>query len=148
MYRQKHLLLPESTLQASDRATESTIQAPARAYLKTREVIMKIYSLDGQHSTPYNDQLENNLRASVFHPQFKEDLQYWEKVSPKKLNRIRQLIKAIILDPFKGKGNPKPLKYQGSNVWSREIDKKHRLVYLVGAEQIDFLQARFHYDDK
>lgn len=48
-------------------------------------------------------------------------------------------------DPFTGLGKPEPLKYLGSDVWSRRLTQEHRLVYVVGAARIDFLQARFHY---
>lgn len=148
MYRLKHLYLPESTLQASARATESTFQASTRSYLKYIEVVMKKSAPNGDNSALQSGIPENNLRESVFDEQFKKDLEYWKNANPKKLDRIYKLIEAIIRDPFKGEGYPKPLKYQGSNVWSRDIDKKHRIVYLVGANKIDFLQARFHYDDK
>lgn len=29
--------------------------------------------------------------------------------------------------------------------WSRQLTQEHHLVYLVRDEQIDFLQARYHY---
>lgn len=48
-------------------------------------------------------------------------------------------------DPFKGIGKPEPLKHLGPGVWSRRLTEEHRLVYLVREEQIDFLQARYHY---
>ncbi|MFN6464446.1 MAG: Txe/YoeB family addiction module toxin [Nostoc sp. DedVER02] len=108
---------------------------------------MKKYPSDDQDYVRHDDQLEESLRKSVFNDQFKQDINYWKKTSPKKLARIRQLMEGIMQDPFKGKGHPKPLKYQGSDVWSRKIDEKHRIVYLVSVDQIDFLQARFHYDD-
>jgi len=48
-------------------------------------------------------------------------------------------------DPFTGMGKPEPLKHLESNTWSRRLTQEHRLVYKVSDEQIDFLQARFHY---
>ncbi|MDH4271922.1 MAG: type II toxin-antitoxin system YoeB family toxin [Candidatus Aminicenantes bacterium] len=30
-------------------------------------------------------------------------------------------------------------------VWSRRLTQEHRIVYLVGADRIDFLQVRYHY---
>ena len=95
-----------------------------------------------------DDEPEQNLRESVFTDQFKKDLKYWQKNDPNKLERIRTLIKAIIHDPFKGIGKPEPLKYEGADMWSRRINNEHRIVYLVSADQIDFLQARFHYKNK
>jgi toxin YoeB len=61
------------------------------------------------------------------------------------VKRIRKLIEAIMSDPFQGIGKPEPLKYEGSNVWSRRINKEHRIVYTIGDDQIAFLQARKHY---
>jgi len=48
-------------------------------------------------------------------------------------------------DPFGGIGKPEPLKGLGPGVWSRRITQEHRLVYLVDAGRVDFLQARYHY---
>lgn len=94
------------------------------------------------------DEPEQNLRESVFTDQFRKDLKYWQKKDPKVKERIRTLIEAIMDDPFKGIGKPEPLKYEGADMWSRRINKEHRIVYLVSADQIDFLQARFHYNNK
>ena len=139
MYRLKDPDLTEPTLQASARATESILQASARSFLSTSEEVMTKY---------HGDEPEQNLRESVFTDQFKKDLKYWQKNDPKKLERIRTRIEAIIHDPFKGIGKPEPLKYMGSDIWSRRIDKNHRIVYLVSDDQVDFLQARFHYKNK
>ena len=48
-------------------------------------------------------------------------------------------------DPLSGIGKPEPLRHLGSNIWSRRLTQEHRLVYLVGHDRIDFLQARYHY---
>jgi toxin YoeB len=59
--------------------------------------------------------------------------------------RILTLVEAVMRDPFDGIGNPEPLKYLGADVWSRRITQEHRLVYVVGDDRIDFIQARYHY---
>ena len=46
---------------------------------------------------------------------------------------------------FDGIGKPEPLKYLGSDVWSRRITQEHRFVYLVKADRVEFLQGRYHY---
>lgn len=102
-------------------------------------------SPDSHGSMLQGDAPEKNLRKSVFTDKFKEDLQDWKKTSPKTVKRIRKLIEAIINDPFQGIGKPEPLKYQGSDVWSRRINDEHRIIYLISADQIAFLQARKHY---
>jgi len=87
----------------------------------------------------------NVVRESVFQPEFREDLKCWVETDRKTALRIFQLIEAIMRDPFQGIGKPEPLKFLGSGVWSRRITQEHRLVYVVGHEKIDFLQARYHY---
>ena len=42
---------------------------------------------------------------------------------------------------------PEPLKHHLSGFWSREIDKKHRLVYRIEHGQIEIAQCMGHYDD-
>ena len=91
------------------------------------------------------EESEQNLRESVFTDQFKKDLKYWQKKDPEKLKRIRKLIEDIQRHPFQGIGKPEPLKYTGTDVWSRRINDEHRIIYVVSANRIDFLQARFHY---
>lgn len=48
-------------------------------------------------------------------------------------------------EPFSGIGKPEPLKYLGSDIWSRILTQEHRIVYVVSKERIDFIQARYHY---
>jgi toxin YoeB len=82
----------------------------------------------------------------LFSPDFKNDLHWWYSQESKKGDRIIDLI-ADILDgnPFTGIGKPEPLKYIGSDIWSRRIDLEHRLVYKVSDRRVYFLQARYHY---
>ena len=84
-------------------------------------------------------------RISVFHTEFIEDLEYRVETDRSTALKILRLSRQILRDPFKGLGKPEPLKYLGIGVWSRRITQEHRLVYLVQAERIDFLQCRYHY---
>jgi toxin YoeB len=59
--------------------------------------------------------------------------------------RILDLVEAVLRDPFEGAGKPEPLRHVLAGCWSRRITQEHRLVYKVADEQIDFLQARYHY---
>ena len=81
----------------------------------------------------------------MFHPEFRNDLHYWVETDRKIALRAFDLIEAIIRDPFDGIGKPEPLKYLAPNTWSRRLTQEHRMVYLVAADRIDFLQARYHY---
>jgi toxin YoeB len=84
-------------------------------------------------------------REAVFHPTFREDLRYWVEADRNIALRIFQLMEAVLRDPFRGIGNPEPLKHIVAGAWSRRITQEHRLVYRVSATRIDFLQARYHY---
>jgi len=84
-------------------------------------------------------------RDAVFHPEFREDLRYWVETERRTTLRVLDLVKAILRDPFRGLGKPEPLKYLGAGVWSRRLTQEHRMVYLVSADRVDFLQARYHY---
>ena len=84
-------------------------------------------------------------RDAVFHPEFREDLRYWVEVDRQVALRAFDLIEAILRDPFRGIGKPEPLKYLADGTWSRRLTQEHRIVYLVSADRIDFLQARYHY---
>ena len=87
----------------------------------------------------------NTKRVAVFQPEFREDLKYRVETDRKTALRVFQLIEAVMRDPFQGIGKPEPLKFLGSGVWSRRITQEHRLVYVVGHERVDFVQARYHY---
>ena len=84
-------------------------------------------------------------RYVVFHPEFRDDLRYWVETEGRTALRGLALVEAILRDPFRGLGKPEPLKYLGAGVWSRRLTQEHRLVYLVSADHVDFLQARYHY---
>ena len=81
-----------------------------------------------------------------------EDLEYWIDNDPDTVTRIKDLIKSIRQDPFRGLGKPEPLRYDLKGCWSRRITSEHRIVYKVsGTKGVDqkcvILQCRFHYDD-
>jgi len=84
-------------------------------------------------------------RVAVFQPEFLQDLTYWVATDRRTAKRLLDLVKAILRDPFQGIGKPEPLKYLGSDVWSRRITQEHRCVYLVKTDRIEFLQGRYHY---
>lgn len=86
-----------------------------------------------------------NAREAVFQPEFREDLRYWVETDRKIALRAFALIEAILRDPFAGIGKPEPLKYLSAGAWSRRLTQEHRIVYVVGSDCIDFLQARYYY---
>lgn len=88
---------------------------------------------------------EPRRREAVFHREFREDLRHWVEADRKLALRVLDLVEAALREPFVGIGKPEPLRYLGSDVWSRRISQEHRLVYLVSSDRVEFLQARYHY---
>jgi toxin YoeB len=81
-----------------------------------------------------------------------EDFEYWIETDSSMVIKIKDLLKSIRQNPFKGLGKPEPLKYGLKGYWSRRISQEHRLVYKIsGKKRIDqkcsIIQCRFHYDD-
>ena len=74
-----------------------------------------------------------------------EDYLYWQKQDVKTLKKINNLIKDIQRNPYEGLGHPEPLKHSLTGYWSREIDKKNRLVYKIDEDQLVIFQCKDHY---
>jgi toxin YoeB len=89
--------------------------------------------------------LSKGKRTLAFQPEFIEDLRYWVETDRKLAIRVFDLIEAILRNPFEGIGKPEPLKYLTPGAWSRRLTQEHRIVYLARDDQINFLQARYHY---
>lgn len=86
----------------------------------------------------------NNLS---FAPIAWDEYLYWQTQDKKTLKRINQLLKDIQRNKFEGIGKPEPLK-QKDNCWSRRIDDKNRLVYLINSNNDIFIvSCRGHYED-
>ena len=47
--------------------------------------------------------------------------------------------------PFTGTGKPEPLKHMLSGMWSRRINKEHRIVYEVKENILIILSVKGHY---
>lgn len=74
-----------------------------------------------------------------------EDYLSWQAEDKKTLRKINELIKDIQRTPFAGKGKPEPLKYDLAGLWSRRINREHRLVYRVSGNEILIYTCRYHY---
>ncbi len=86
------------------------------------------------------------MNKIVFSKNSWEDYIFWQTYDKKMLRKINKLIKDIQKSPFKGKGKPEPLKYDLAGLWSRRIDREHRLVYNVQENEILIYSCRYHYD--
>ena len=84
-------------------------------------------------------------RITIIQDECMEDLEHWVATDRKIALRTFNLMKAVRRDPFTGIGKPEPLRHLGPDIWSRRITSRDRLVYRVGHDFVDFLQARYHY---
>lgn len=76
-----------------------------------------------------------------------EDLIYWKKSGNKAiLKKIDSLIESIIAAPCTGIGKPEALKHSFWGLWSRRIDREHRIVYRVEESIIEIYSLRGHYN--
>ena len=74
------------------------------------------------------------------------DYLYWQGQDKRMLRRINRLIADVMRSPFEGIGQPEALKENLSGLWSRRIDRTHRLVYSVEDAQVCIVACRYHYD--
>ncbi len=79
-----------------------------------------------------------------------EDLKRLQHHEPKVYAKAIKFIGELYEHPKTGLGHPEPLKGKPENRWSREITKKHRLVYRIFETEVhvEVLSAYGHYDDK
>lgn len=80
-----------------------------------------------------------------------KDLEYWTKTGNKPiLKKISELLRAIKENPYEGIGKPEALKYSLSGVWSRRINKEHRLIYEIidenTIEVLNIISAKGHFN--
>lgn len=62
------------------------------------------------------------------------------------INKVILLLEELTQHPFTGTGKLEPLKYNLSGMWSRRINKEHRLVYEVKENTVFILSAKGHYE--
>ena len=75
-----------------------------------------------------------------------EDYTSWQSEDKKMMKKINDLIKDIQRTPYVGMGIPEALKYDLAGLWSRRIDREHRLVYQSNENEILIYSCRYHYD--
>lgn len=88
------------------------------------------------------------MKKIIFSKNAWEDYTYWQKQDKKTLKKINSLIKEIQSSPYEGIGKPEPLKYDLAGLWSRRIEREHRLVYSFEEESLQIYSCRYHYDNK
>lgn len=80
----------------------------------------------------------------------KADLAKLAKSEQKVYEKALRFIEELKVHPKTGLGHPEPLKGKPEGRWSREITKKHRMVYQVFETEVVVLvlSAYGHYNDK
>ena len=88
--------------------------------------------------------------AITYSLEAKEGLAKLKRSEPASFKKAVKLLNEIADHPHTGTGHPEPLKGKPENRWSRQITKKHRLVYRIFETEVhvDVLSAYGHYDDK
>ncbi len=86
------------------------------------------------------------MRSVKFDPKSFEQFLEWADRDFKTFEKIRDLIKEVQREPFKGEGKPEPLKGELKGYWSRRITHEHRLVYKVSDNTITIIRCYGHYE--
>lgn len=78
------------------------------------------------------------------------DIAKLKKDDPVAYKKVNIFIGELKEHPKTGTGHPEPLKEKPEGRWSRQISKKHRLVYRIFETEVVVLviTAFGHYDDK
>ena len=78
------------------------------------------------------------------------DIARLKKSEPASYRKVVAFIEELKAHPKTGTGHPEPLKGKPEGRWSRQINKKHRLVYCIYDTEVVVLviAAYGHYDDK
>jgi toxin YoeB len=85
------------------------------------------------------------MRKIVFEGNTFQDFTEWATIDKKIYQRIVDLLKDILRQPFSGIGKPEPLKHELKGYWSRRINDEHRLVYRVSDEAVTIISCKYHY---
>ncbi len=66
------------------------------------------------------------------------------------LKKIEKLLNELMEHPTTGTGQPEKLKHEFAGLYSRRINKKHRLIYSINEQivTVHVLSAWSHYGDK
>jgi toxin YoeB len=66
------------------------------------------------------------------------------------IKRINQIFEELSKHPETGIGKPERLKFELSGLWSRQINKKDRIIYLIEENiiTVTIVSAMGHYSDK
>jgi len=82
-----------------------------------------------------------------FTKQAQSDFAFHKKAGNKSvLTKISILLEELTEHPFTGTGKPEALKYALSGLWSRRINREHRLVYQILENAVVVYSAKGQYE--
>ncbi|TDD96996.1 Txe/YoeB family addiction module toxin [Flavobacterium cellulosilyticum] len=87
----------------------------------------------------------------AFEPKAQKEIkEHYKSGNQTNIKRIAKILIELSETPFVGIGKPEALKHQLSGFWSREINKKDRLIYKVEEDIVTVfvIAAMGHYSDK
>ena len=86
----------------------------------------------------------------IISPEAQYDLLKLQRNEPKAFRKAERFIEELKVHPQTGTGHPEQLKDNRAGQWSREITKKHRLIYEIFETEVhvDVISAYGHYGDK
>lgn len=85
------------------------------------------------------------MRKITFEAGAFQDFSEWATLDKKLYQRIIDLIKDVLRQPFSGLGKPEPLRHELKGYWPRRITDEHRLVYKVTDDSIIIISCKHHY---
>ena len=90
------------------------------------------------------------MYSIIYSPKAQQDLQKLKRSEPLVFQKAVRLLNELVEHPKTGTGHPEPLKGKPEGRWSRQISKKHRLVYQIFETEVIvlILTAYGHYEDK
>lgn len=81
----------------------------------------------------------------------KKHLALWKKSGQENaIKRIERIFRELSENPYAGIGSPEQLKFNLTGCWSRQIDKKNRIIYIVKDDDVIVfvVSAKGHYFEK
>jgi toxin YoeB len=82
----------------------------------------------------------------VYTEKAKVHVSYWKKSGNNNvMDKISALLANMAQSPYSGIGKPEALKHELTGLWSRRINKEHRIVYEVFEKVILIHSLKGHY---
>ncbi len=85
------------------------------------------------------------MKNISFTPKAYSDYLEWLTKDKKIFLKITNLIKEVSRNPKAGTGKPERLRFELAGLWSRRINKEHRLVYKINDKEVRIISCKYHY---